>query len=267
MGRLYASYGVTALHDATPDLADDTAAELTRAAHDGRLPQHLTLLGAPGPGPQPYKLLPPDHDLWPYDEVLHRIRTARGSAGRPVAVHCVTREALILTLVALREAGPVPGDRIEHAAVVPPELHADMRELGVHVVTQPVFVAERGDTYLAEVDPADLPHLYPYASLLAAGDPGLRLQRRALRQPRPLGRRTGRPRPAHSRRPGARARRAGPGGDRPGRAARAPGRPARRRRGPVPAARALAGGLPGPRRGPGPHDTAPGEGAYGEAPE
>jgi predicted amidohydrolase YtcJ len=46
-----------------------------------------------------------------------------------------------------------------------------MRELGVHVVTQPVFVAERGDTYLAEVDPADLPHLYPYASLLAAGIP------------------------------------------------------------------------------------------------
>jgi predicted amidohydrolase YtcJ len=171
VGRLYASYGVTALHDATPDLADDTAAELARAAHDGRLPQHLTLLGAPGPGPQPYKLLPPDHDLWPYEKLLLRIRAARGSAGRPVAVHCVTREALILTLVALREAGPVPGDRIEHAAVVPPELHADMRELGVHVVTQPVFVAERGDTYLADVDPADLPHLYPYASLLAAGIP------------------------------------------------------------------------------------------------
>ncbi|WP_332880646.1 amidohydrolase family protein [Streptomyces sp. NBC_00564] len=179
VGRLYASYGVTAVHDATPELEDDTVAELSRALTDGRLLQRVTLLGAgrpPRPGEErwergPYKLLPPDHDMWTYDELLCRVRAARGSVGRPVAVHAVTREALVLTLVVLREAGPVPGDRVEHAAVAPPELLPQIRELGVRVVTQPGFIAERGDTYAAEVEPDDLPHLYPYASLLAAGIP------------------------------------------------------------------------------------------------
>jgi predicted amidohydrolase YtcJ len=192
VGRLLASYGITAVTDATPGLPDSTVVELAAAAHDGRLPQRLTLLGAEreaaratgdSPGTDtvraaeghwvrgPYKLQPPDHAPWPYDELLGRIRAARGTNRWPVAVHCVTREALVTTLVALQEAGPVPGDRIEHASVVPPELLPLLRELAVRVVTQPVFVAERGDAYLADVDPADLPHLYPYASLLAAGVP------------------------------------------------------------------------------------------------
>ncbi|MFE4966132.1 amidohydrolase family protein [Streptomyces sp. NPDC056660] len=179
VGHRYASYGVTAVHDATPELEDDTVAELSRALHDGRLPQRVTLLGAgraPRPGEEgwtrgPYKLLPPDHDMWTYDELLRRIRAARGSGGHPVAVHAVTREALVLTLVALGEAGPSPGDRIEHAAVVPRELLPRLGESGVRVVTQPGFIAERGDHYATEVEAEDLPHLYPHASLLAAGIP------------------------------------------------------------------------------------------------
>ncbi|MFF2846147.1 amidohydrolase family protein [Streptomyces sp. NPDC058001] len=185
LGRLLASYGVTAVTDATPDLGWDTVDELAKAVRDGRLPQRLTLLGTgmPPPGPAdsggdweagPRKLQPPDHDPWPYDVLLDRVRAARASGPggrRPVAVHCVTRESLVLTLVALQEIGPVPGDRIEHAAVVPPEVLPLLRELGVRVVTQPAFVAERGDAYRADVDPADLPHLYPYASLLDAGIP------------------------------------------------------------------------------------------------
>jgi predicted amidohydrolase YtcJ len=176
VGRRYAAYGVTAVHDATPDIREGAIGELARAMDDGRLPQSVTLLGAERkPRTEeswtrgPFKLLPPDHDLWPYDELLARIRAARGADRRPVAVHCVTREALVLVLAALGELGPVAGDRIEHAAVVPPEVRADMRRLGLSVVTQPGFLAERGDTYLAEVAPEDVPHLYPYASLLAAG--------------------------------------------------------------------------------------------------
>jgi predicted amidohydrolase YtcJ len=78
---------------------------------------------------------------------------------------------LVLTLAALEEVGPVPGDRIEHGSVVPPELFETLRRLGVRVVTQPTFVTDRGDEYLAEVDPDDQPHLYRYASLLVAGIP------------------------------------------------------------------------------------------------
>ena len=43
------------------------------------------------------------------------------------------------------------------------------RNLGLTVVTQPAFVAERGDRYLAEVDPPEQADLYRCASLKAAG--------------------------------------------------------------------------------------------------
>ena len=44
-----------------------------------------------------------------------------------------------------------PGDRIEHAAVVPVDCLADLAELELTVVTQPNVVAERGDEYRAEI--------------------------------------------------------------------------------------------------------------------
>jgi predicted amidohydrolase YtcJ len=86
-----------------------------------------------------------------------------------VAVHCVTRTALVLALAAWEVAGARPGDRVEHGAVVPPELVPDLRRHGLTVVTQPGFVAERGDEYRSEVDAGDLPHLYPCRSLIRAG--------------------------------------------------------------------------------------------------
>jgi predicted amidohydrolase YtcJ len=98
--------------------------------------------------------------------LLHEVRTTRP---RPVAVHCVTEAALALTLAVLGECGPVRGDRIEHAAVCPPQLAALAASLGVAVVTQPSLVALRGDEYLERVDDDELPHLWPFASLLAAG--------------------------------------------------------------------------------------------------
>ena len=51
---------------------------------------------------------------------------------------------------------------------MPDDCLADLARLGVLVVTQPNFVAERGDQYLADV-PADEHHqLWRVASLLAA---------------------------------------------------------------------------------------------------
>jgi predicted amidohydrolase YtcJ len=88
-----------------------------------------------------------------------------------VATHCVTAGELALTLAALQTAGPRPGDRIEHGGVIPAEAVSVIRELGLTVVTQPAFVLERGDRYLAEVDPAEQGDLYRCASLLAAGTP------------------------------------------------------------------------------------------------
>lgn len=86
-----------------------------------------------------------------------------------MAVHCVTASQLVVTLAALEAAGVHPGDRIEHAAVVPDDSLADLARLNPVVVTQPNFVAERGDQYLLDVAADDQPGLWRLASLRRAG--------------------------------------------------------------------------------------------------
>ncbi len=182
VGATLLGHGITAVTDATPDLDAPAIAAIEQAMADGVLPPRVCLLGAPlgvplpgdqgrpGPTSGPYKIVLADSGLPPYDELTDRIRTAH-AAGRPVAAHCVTRETLILLLAALGDAGPHPGDRIEHAALVPPELVPDLARLGVRVVTQPGFLADRGDDFLRDVPPADRPDLYRCATLLSGGVP------------------------------------------------------------------------------------------------
>jgi predicted amidohydrolase YtcJ len=168
LSKTLASYGITGVTDATPDLDDEAIALLT----GGGLQQRLCLLGAPGPVTGaltgPFKIVVMDHALPGWDELAARVRAVRP---RPVAVHSVTRESLILILAVLREVGAVPGDRIEHAAVVPPDTVPVIAELGLTVVTQPAFVAERGAEYLDRVAPADLGDLWPWRRFDRAGVP------------------------------------------------------------------------------------------------
>jgi predicted amidohydrolase YtcJ len=169
IGQLLAQYGVTAVTDATPEL-DDATVRLLAAAHaSGALPQRLQLLGAgihlPNVLVGPRKILLPDHDLPGFSELRARMEAAH-RRGRPVAVHCVSREALLLTLAVLDEVGRLPGDRIEHAGIVPAGVTPRLR--GLRVVTQPAFIADRGDDYRRDLAADDLAGLYPYASLLAA---------------------------------------------------------------------------------------------------
>ena len=97
---------------------------------------------------------------------------ARHGDAHPVAIHGVTAAQLLVTIAALRETGcQCSGDRIEHAAVVPSDCVADLADLGVTVVTQPNFVAERGDQYLDEVPAVEHDQLWRVASLLDAGVP------------------------------------------------------------------------------------------------
>lgn len=177
VGAVLAGYGITAVTDATPDLDAASIAAIAAAHRSGALPQRVHLLGAPltaslpdGLTAGPYKIVIADSALPGLDELADRIRAAH-AADRAVAAHCVTREALILFLAALDAAGHRPGDRIEHAALVPPELLADLRHRGLRVVTQPGFLPDRGDDYLREVPAADHPDLYRCRSLLAAGVP------------------------------------------------------------------------------------------------
>ncbi len=179
VGRALASRGVVGVTDATP-LADRVELEpLAAARRTGSLPQHLMVTGGPplttatfGDGliRGPVKIVLADHALPALDDLVGWIRDAH-TAARNVAVHCVTRAALVLALAALDEVGVRPGDRIEHGSVVPPELRAHLARGGPVVVTQPGFVRQRGDQYLLDVDPDDRPHLYPCRTLLAAGVP------------------------------------------------------------------------------------------------
>lgn len=170
------SYGVTGLTDATPTEDPDHVALLADAVADGRIPQRLVITGglrlSPDAGPAlergPVKLVVADHDLPALDDLTTSIKTAH-DRGRPVAIHCVTRAALLLALAAWDDAGPRRGDRVEHAAVAGPAEADRLAAAGITVVTQPGFVAERGDLYLAEVDAEDQPDLWPCASLLDSG--------------------------------------------------------------------------------------------------
>jgi predicted amidohydrolase YtcJ len=172
VGRGLAARGVTGVTDATPT----TDAESLRllAGHD--LPQRIVVTGpaslstdvVPELERGPVKVLSADHAPPDLDELLAAVRAAR-AAGRAVAIHCVSAVAAVVAVAAIEQVGPVPGDRIEHGAVVPLDLAHRIAQLGITVVTNPGFVAERGDRYAVEVDAADRPDLWRCRSLLGAG--------------------------------------------------------------------------------------------------
>jgi predicted amidohydrolase YtcJ len=167
------TYGITGVTDTSPS-SDPTQFALLGAAAASL---HVVACTAPGvwepalpTGVQlgPVKLLFDDHDAGDFDALVQAVRAAHAH-GRAVAAHAVTRTGLALAVALFAASGASPRDRIEHAAVVPPDLRSALRELGVQVVTQPAFVALRGDDYWRDVDPDDAPWLWPCRSLLDAG--------------------------------------------------------------------------------------------------
>ncbi|AGB20615.1 putative TIM-barrel fold metal-dependent hydrolase [Mycobacterium sp. JS623] len=160
ISRRLSEYGVTGVTDATPDFEVSDILKLMQAHRHGELLQRVNCL-APG------KRILHDADLNLAD--LTKWIAGRHAEDAPVAVHCVTAAQLVVTLSALREAGLHPQDRIEHAAVVPDDVVAELKDLRVTVITQPNFVAERGDQYLTDVPAEEHHELWRLASLLRAG--------------------------------------------------------------------------------------------------
>jgi predicted amidohydrolase YtcJ len=171
VGRRLAEYGVTAVTDASPDDDGSAAPLLSQAVLAGALPQRVQVMGPVAAscltlGPR--KLVVSDHEYPELGELSGRIRDAH-AASRPVALHCVSRTALMLALAALDEVGARAGDRIEHCAVADAGTIARMAAMGLTVITQPSLVALRGDDYRGRCSPADHDDLWRYASLLGAG--------------------------------------------------------------------------------------------------
>lgn len=201
VGIMLSSFGVTGVTDATPGYGDAEVGFFRNMAEAGVIPQRLTLMpsverviadasppknsatqstptisaeAASTEMPMPYvsfgphKIILSDHALPAFSEVADEVRSAH-EAGRPVAVHSVTRASLALLVAVLNDVGSLEGDRVEHASVAPPELAAELRRHKVRVVVQPHFIAERGDRYLKEVESEDLQWLYRCQGFLEAG--------------------------------------------------------------------------------------------------
>ena len=170
-----ARYGITGVSDLTPigDPADLHA--LAAVASRPGFPVTVAVTGGvtvadvdAGLPRGPVKIVLDETRLPPFDALVAMFAKAR-AARRAIAVHCVTRTELVVALAAWDEVGSRPGDRIEHAAVLPVELVDAVHERGLVVVTQPSFVAARGDQYLADVAADDVAHLWRCGSLLDAG--------------------------------------------------------------------------------------------------
>ena len=177
VGSLLASRGVTGVTDATPTNGVLEVAAFRKAQACGALPQRIVLMGSLELGEShsgadlsigPYKILLDEPALPDFDRLVDGIRASH-TARRPSAIHTVTRSEIHFALAALEAAGVMRGDRLEHASVAPPEALEIARRLELTIVTQPNFVSERGDAYLAGVDSADLPHLYRLRGWIDAG--------------------------------------------------------------------------------------------------
>lgn len=176
---LLAGFGVTGVTEVTPHNTRETWSHFAAARARGELRQDLCLMGDASLDSAlddawlrrgALKIHLHESRLPGLDDLVARI-DASHRRDRPVAVHCVTLAELLFALAALEQAGPLRGDRIEHAAVAPPEVMPLLRARGVTVVTQPNFVRERGDRYLRDVEAADRPWLYRARAFIEAGIP------------------------------------------------------------------------------------------------
>jgi len=176
VGARAARVGVTGFTEAGPEPTPATVRWLAEQRASGCLVQRLVVMSPTdravdtGLAWGPAKFLLDDDRLLGLEELARRFGRMHRQ-GRPVAVHCVTRAQLFLTLAALGESGPRAGDRIEHGSLIPQEAVAEIARLGLAVVTNPGFVLQRGDQYRSDVEPADRAHLYRARSLLEAGIP------------------------------------------------------------------------------------------------
>lgn len=173
-----AKHGITGVTDAS--YTNDAAAFAALfAATSGDLAQNLKIMGdlslssianKPGCEVGAYKVHLHDGD-YPDPDVCISAIAAAHEAGRGAAFHCVTEADLAFALSCIEAAGASGADRIEHAALAAPDHVRWLADLGVRVVTQPHFIAERGDWYRSEIPASDHDCLYRARAFLEAGVP------------------------------------------------------------------------------------------------
>ena len=188
ISRELASYGVTGVTDATPSNSSNTLNLYGELIAKGELLQRVRLMGDKSlpvvknvtfgqKNPAIHlldtgslKIMLDDYALPDFENLKREIMSSHQQA-RSVAIHCVTAVELVFAVSAFREAGTLSGDRIEHGSVISDQMIPLLRSTGLTVVTQPNFIAEKGDQYRSDVATSEHQDLYRARSLLDARIP------------------------------------------------------------------------------------------------
>ena len=193
--RRFLAAGITTAHDATPTNSPARWRTLTRLVQSRefapslmimpgatRLPEFAraaltygsqqALKDTPATatlGHAKFMLTQSGGNLYPsYDDLSHAIAAAHRQ-GFPAAIHAVEATAVHAAATALA-ANPTPAlrDRIEHASECPPATLDALRKARPVIVSQPNFIHDSGDRYLAEL--GEQSHwLYPFRTLAKSG--------------------------------------------------------------------------------------------------
>jgi len=105
---------------------------------------------------------------------LDGLVAAGARAGFQVTSHCVGDRAVEMMLHAFAASEPDPSGRrhrIEHCAMLDPDLVQEILRLGVIPVANPCFLWEFGDGYVRDYGPERAAWMFPLRSLLDAGIP------------------------------------------------------------------------------------------------
>ena len=189
-------WGVTSLQDASPENNMERWRTLRAMREKGALQQRLTFMPgihhlaqftnaglAYGAGDDWLRLGPAKLVVTlttgvlypPEEEILALVRDAHRN-GFPVAAHAVEEEAIITVLRAFQASkdswgsSPLP-DRVEHCSEATPKVQMLLKATNAMVVTQPGFIYESGERYVATVPPEKQPWLYPLRTLRYLGVP------------------------------------------------------------------------------------------------
>ena len=123
---------------------------------------------------EPYRNTPGTGILYMEQERLDEIVREVHGKGFQCAIHAIGDRAVAQVVTAYEQVVS-PGDgnpmrhRIEHAGILDGALMDRMAELDLVVATQPRFLFEQGDGFLASCGPERILRVYPFRSLLDRG--------------------------------------------------------------------------------------------------
>lgn len=166
------SYGITAVHDATPTTTIEDVQFWRQATANG-WPIHTRFMAnidtfqkntlSQFPEVNTLKVVI-EHlpELYPNAEQLTHILHFAAEHQVAVAIHAVTPEMMWMTIDSVSNLGALrpPLIRIEHASLCPEAFIPILTEHGIHIVTNPNFIYDHGDRYLQDVEKSEHPWIY-----------------------------------------------------------------------------------------------------------